>query len=71
MYNLPNEILAHVPEADRTPAKIRAYGEANGFQLGKRGRLPRELYEKYAAEFPKVAIPPETYKEALDDAVPF
>ena len=71
MYNLPNEILAHVPDADRTPAKIRAYGEANGFQLGKRGRLPRELYEKYAAEFPKVSTPTETYEETLQDAVPF
>lgn len=68
MYNLPSEIMANVPEDLRTPAKVRAFGEAAGYKLGSRGRIPREVYEKYAAQF---TSPPETFEEALEDAVPF
>ncbi|VXC26246.1 exonuclease domain-containing protein [Nocardioides sp. AX2bis] len=32
-----------------TPAELRAWGRANGWVLGQRGRLPQELWEAYEA----------------------
>lgn len=66
MYVLPDVVMEHVPADKRSGKLVREFGKANGFKVGDRGRIPREVYEAYAAQFVSTFVP-----EVCPDAVPF
>lgn len=43
----PNEAEAVPASGAPTPAQVRAWAVENGYDVGKRGRLPRSVFEAY------------------------